>query len=153
MYLSEKGRKQTEAFLKERFEVAYAEEVQIKPTPAIVNPPLVWRYFLDVGSHGLEEKSENDYVVDIVMEINTTIEDVFVFSSGKNMGVFKGVGYPEEIAEYFCLEEYEGYLWTAHGRFPTNTPSRTKHLMSCGNSAHVFPPRMGMFRLLLCQQS
>jgi glutamate synthase domain-containing protein 1 len=38
------------------------------------------------------------------------------------MGVFKGVGYPEEIAEYFKLEEYEGYLWTAHGRFPTNTP-------------------------------
>jgi glutamate synthase domain-containing protein 1 len=56
------------------------------------------------------------------MEINTKIEDAFVFSSGKNMGVFKGVGYPEEIAEYFCLEQYEGYLWTAHGRFPTNTP-------------------------------
>ncbi len=33
------------------------------------------------------------------------------------------LGYPEEIARYFCLEEeYEGYLWTAHGRFPTNTP-------------------------------
>jgi predicted glutamine amidotransferase len=38
------------------------------------------------------------------------------------MGVFKGVGYPEEIAAFFCLEQYEGYLWTAHGRFPTNTP-------------------------------
>jgi glutamate synthase domain-containing protein 1 len=37
------------------------------------------------------------------------------------MAVFKGVGYPEEIAEYFRLEEYRGYLWTAHGRFPTNT--------------------------------
>jgi glutamate synthase domain-containing protein 1 len=56
------------------------------------------------------------------MIINTQIEDAFVFSSGKNMGVFKGVGYPEDIAQYFCLEDYEGYLWTAHGRFPTNTP-------------------------------
>jgi glutamate synthase domain-containing protein 1 len=56
------------------------------------------------------------------MEINTGVKDAFVFSSGKNMAVFKGVGYPEEIAEYFCLEQYEGYLWTAHGRFPTNTP-------------------------------
>jgi glutamate synthase domain-containing protein 1 len=36
--------------------------------------------------------------------------------------VFKGVGYPEEIGGYFCLENYEGYLWTAHVRFPTNTP-------------------------------
>ena len=57
-----------------------------------------------------------------IMEINTKLQDSFVFSSGKNMGVFKGVGYPEEIAEYFGLEQYEGYLWTAHGRFPTNTP-------------------------------
>jgi glutamate synthase domain-containing protein 1 len=38
------------------------------------------------------------------------------------MAVFKGVGYPEEIADYFRLEEYTGYLWTTHGRFPTNTP-------------------------------
>ena len=38
------------------------------------------------------------------------------------MAVFKGVGYPEEIAEHFMLEDYKGYLWTAHGRFPTNTP-------------------------------
>ena len=37
------------------------------------------------------------------------------------MGVFKGVGYPEDIANYFCLDKYQGYLWTSHGRFPTNT--------------------------------
>jgi glutamate synthase domain-containing protein 1 len=55
------------------------------------------------------------------MEINTSTNDSFVFSSGKNMAVFKGVGYPEEIAEYFRLENYKGYIWTAHGRFPTNT--------------------------------
>jgi glutamate synthase domain-containing protein 1 len=82
----------------------------------------VWRYFLEVKNEGTNGQSEDEYVVDRVMEINTKIEDAFVFSSGKNMGVFKGVGYPEEIAEYFCLEQYEGYLWTAHGRFPTNTP-------------------------------
>lgn len=57
-----------------------------------------------------------------VMNINTTIPDTFVFSSGKNMGVFKGVGFPEDVARFYRLEEYEGYLWTAHGRFPTNTP-------------------------------
>jgi glutamate synthase domain-containing protein 1 len=56
------------------------------------------------------------------MEINTGIDDTFVFSSGKNMGVFKGNAYPEEIAHFFRLEEYQGYLWTGHGRFPTNTP-------------------------------
>ena len=55
------------------------------------------------------------------MEINTKLKDAFVFSCGKDMAVFKGVGYPEDVAYYFCLEQYEGYLWTAHGRFPTNT--------------------------------
>ena len=38
------------------------------------------------------------------------------------MGVFKAVGYPEDVAEFYRLEDYEGYAWTAHGRYPTNTP-------------------------------
>ena len=122
MYLSREGQRETEAFLKDKFDLVYDEEVPTRPTPGIVNPPLVWRYFLEIGRHKSAEQSEDDYVVDRVMEMNTKLEDAFVFSSGKDMGVFKGVGYPEEIAEYFCLERYEGYLWTAHGRFPTNTP-------------------------------
>ncbi len=56
------------------------------------------------------------------MRINTETGKAFVFSSGKDMGVFKGVGFPEDIAAYFCLEDYQGYLWSCHGRFPTNTP-------------------------------
>jgi glutamate synthase domain-containing protein 1 len=122
MYLSQEGKSEVETFLKQRFCVAAAEEVPTQPTSAIVNPPLVWRYFLEVAPGEDDDQSPDDYVVDRVMEVNTKIKDAFVFSSGQNMAVFKGVGYPEEIAEYFCLEQYEGYLWTAHGRFPTNTP-------------------------------
>jgi len=122
MYLSHEGKVETEDFLKQRFQVVRAEEVPTQPTGAIVNPPLVWRYFLEVNHQESGRQSDDDYVVDRVMNINTGIKDTFVFSSGKNMGVFKGVGYPEEIAEYFGLKDYQGYLWTAHGRFPTNTP-------------------------------
>ena len=122
MYLSELGRQQTETFLQDRFKLISVEEVPTRPTPGIIAPPLVWRYFLEVSQGKPEEQSDDDYVVDQVMDINTKLEDVFVFSSGKDMAVFKGVGYPEQIAEYFCLEQYKGYLWTAHGRFPTNTP-------------------------------
>jgi glutamate synthase domain-containing protein 1 len=122
MYLSREGQRETEAFLKDKFDLVYDEEVPTRLTPRILKPPLVWRYFLEIGQHKSAEQSEDDYVVDRVMEVNTKLEGAFVFSSGKDMGVFKGVGYPEEIAEYFCLERYEGYLWTAHGRFPTNTP-------------------------------
>jgi len=122
MYLSREGRRQVEAFIKERFDLVYDEEVPTRTTLGIVEPPLVWRYFLKVGQYNPQEQSEDDYVVERVMEINTGFEGAFVFSSGKDMAVFKGMGYPEEIAAYFCLEQYEGYLWTAHGRFPTNTP-------------------------------
>ena len=122
MYLSPEGRQTTEAFLNDRFDVVYDQVVPTRVKPGFLNPPLVWRYFLNVGKHKSREQSADDYVVDRVMEINTKLCDSFVFSSGKNMAVFKGVGYPEEIADYFCLEQYEGYLWTAHGRFPTNTP-------------------------------
>ncbi len=122
MYLSEEGKRQTECFLKENFNVACAEEIPTRPAKNIVNPPVIWRYFLNAGHCKPADRSEDDYVVDRVMEINTKLTDSYVFSSGKNMGVFKGVGYPEEIADFFCLEQYEGYLWTAHGRFPTNTP-------------------------------
>jgi len=122
MYLSKEGKTEVEAFLKQHFRIVAVEEVPTKPIPVIVNAPMVWRYFVEVISRNGSEHSEDDYVVETVMKINTDIKDAFVFSSGKNMAVFKGVGYPEEIAEYFCLEQYKGYLWTAHGRFPTNSP-------------------------------
>jgi len=112
---------EVETFLNRYFHVVVAEEVPTRPTLAIKNPPLVWRYFLDIKSPDGKPVSVDDYIVNRVMEINSGINGAFVFSSGKNMGVFKGVGYPEEIAEFFRLEEYQGYLWTTHGRFPTNT--------------------------------
>lgn len=121
MYLSEEGKVEVEDLLNQRFHLIRDGKVPTRPTPAIVNPPLVWRYFLEVDPRACGEQSQDDYVVDSVMEINTSLKDAFVFSSGKDMAVFKGVGYPEEIADFFCLEQYEGYLWTAHGRFPTNS--------------------------------
>jgi glutamate synthase domain-containing protein 1 len=121
MYLSQQAKTQVEVFLNEKFHLLHSEEVPTRPVAAITNPPLVWRYFLEAKPPKCDGQEPDDYVVDRVMEINGIIEDAFVFSSGKDMAVFKGVGFPEEIADYFCLENYEGYLWTAHGRFPTNT--------------------------------
>ena len=121
MYLSHEGKQATEEYLRRHFSIVWQEEVPTRQIPVIKNPPMVYRYFVEIAPNPPENQSEDDYVVARVMEINTSLKDSFVFSSGKNMAVFKGVGYPEEIAEYFRLEEYLGYLWTAHGRFPTNT--------------------------------
>ena len=121
MYLSREGKTETEAFLKEKFHLVDADEIKTRPLAVIKDPPLVWRYFLKVNRYQAGIQADDDFVVDRVMDINIKIRDTFVFSSGKDMGVFKGVGYPEEIGQYFRLEEYEGYLWTSHGRYPTNS--------------------------------
>ncbi|MBQ4179101.1 MAG: glutamine amidotransferase family protein, partial [Elusimicrobia bacterium] len=65
---------------------------------------------------------EDEFTARCVIRINKEFGGAYVFSSGKNMGAFKGVGYPEDIGNFYMLENYEGYIWTAHGRFPTNTP-------------------------------
>ncbi|MDP4279235.1 MAG: hypothetical protein QQM50_01610 [Dehalococcoides mccartyi] len=121
MFLSQQAKTETECFLESFFNLKHKEEVPTRDQQGITNPPIVWRYFASVSPEKCGKFIEEDYVVDRVMYINTCINDAFVFSSGKNMGVFKGVGYPEDIGRFFRLEEYEGYLWTTHGRFPTNT--------------------------------
>ena len=65
---------------------------------------------------------EGAYVVQCVTKINAAYDGAYIFSSGKNMGCFKAVGYPEDVGEFYMLDQYNAYLWTAHGRFPTNTP-------------------------------
>lgn len=75
----------------------------------------------DVAGVADATEEADERIIRLVMTINMQIPDAFVLSCGKNMGVFKGVGYPEDIGRFFRLDEYEGYLWTAHGRFPTNT--------------------------------
>ena len=46
-----------------------------------------------------------------------------IFSSGKNLGVFEAAGWPEDVANFYRIEDYKGYLWLAHNRYPTNTPA------------------------------
>ena len=86
--------------------------------------PLIWRYFVEPLKTKLKDSKldEKEFVSQCVIHINSNIEGAYVFSCGKNMGIFKALGYPEEVGEYFRLDEYEGYAWTAHGRYPTNTP-------------------------------
>lgn len=121
MYPDDATRNEVEQFINGSFIVVKDETIPTRPWRGIGEVPQVRRYFLRILSLGGFD-SEADYIIDRVMKINSGFGGAFVFSSGKNMGVFKGVGYPEDIARYFRLEEYEGYLWTAHGRFPTNTP-------------------------------
>ncbi len=117
------AKKELEAFLFSKFDVVYDEEIPHADEASVRDPPLVWRYFLLPRKVGHDSGlSDGDYIVSQIMTVNAGIENAYVFSSGKNMGCFKGVGYPEEIGEYFMLDRlYRAHTWTVHGRFPTNT--------------------------------
>jgi len=117
-------RKKCEAFLKEYFEIVRSEIIPTRKTPAIRDVPIIWRYFVAPLHSMLDslQLDEKEFVSRAVMKINTEMSGAYVFSSGKNMGTFKAVGFPEDVAVFYRLDEYEGYSWTAHGRYPTNTP-------------------------------
>ena len=121
MFTSESGRSATEEFLRRFFTIEHFEPIPTRKTEGISGEPLLQRYFVLPSAGDRDSPSEQDFVIGKVLRINSEIEDSFVFSSGKNMGVFKGVGFPGQIADFFRLEEYQGYIWTAHGRFPTNS--------------------------------
>ena len=117
-------RKNCEAFLKDHFEIVQSEIIPTRKIPAITNEPIIWRYFVAPLKSVLisAQLDEKEFVARTVMKINTEMKGAYVFSSGKNMGTFKAVGFPEDVGVFYRLEEYEAYSWTAHGRYPTNTP-------------------------------
>lgn len=123
-YDSLRAREECEKYLERHFEIAFMSEMPIRKTPKITDEPLIYRYFvtpkrIKMASSQLDEK---EFVARCVINLNHKYDGTYVFSSGKNMGVFKAVGYPEDVGYFYRLDEYEGYSWTAHGRYPTNTP-------------------------------
>jgi glutamate synthase domain-containing protein 1 len=124
MFDDRPARRRFEDWLHGDYEVELEEPIPTQQTPEVRNRPILRRYFVRPRRRVLEEYydlTEEDVVVRDVMRVNAEMDGAFVFSSGRNMGIFKGVGFPEDIAAFFRLEEYEAYLWTSHGRFPTNT--------------------------------
>lgn len=110
--------------LGEYFDIHHSEPIPLRKVAKIGDTPVLWRFFLKPKEvrKRWNFADDDDYTVNAVMYINARIHGVYVASSGKNMGAFKGVGYPEDIAELFRLDEYKAHIWTAHNRFPTNSP-------------------------------
>lgn len=118
------AKKDCEEFLERHFDIINLSKIPTRKISQITDEPLIWRYFVTplptkLASSQLDER---EFVVKCVFKVNTTIKGSYIFSSGKNMGVFKAVGFPEDVGRFYKLEEYEGYSFTAHGRYPTNTP-------------------------------
>ena len=132
-YDSSAARQKCEDYLFKHFNVDVAERIPTKKIDSIENGPDIWRYFAKPNRVRMRDArmDELEYVVQCVTKVNALFDGSYIFSSGKNMGCFKAVGYPEDVGEFYMLDQYDAYLWTAHGRFPTNTPG-------CWGGAHPF---------------
>ncbi len=124
MYESRDARNSTERYLGNYFVIEGQERIPTQRVEGVKDAPDIWRYFVSPEPYKFSKSrfDEAEFVMRHVFFINSSIPGAFVASSGKNMGAFKGVGYPEDIGEFYRIEDYKAWLWTAHGRFPTNTP-------------------------------
>ena len=104
------------------FNVDVSERIPTKKITSIENGPDIWRYFASPIRCGSSRLDEDEYTAQCVIHVNNEIDGAFIFSSGKNMGCFKAVGYPEDVGEFYMLDQYDAYLWTAHGRFSYQHP-------------------------------
>jgi glutamate synthase domain-containing protein 1/glutamate synthase domain-containing protein 3 len=103
-----------------------------------VRPPDVHRYVVRVKPDVLEsfavsagltelapQKLEDEFVWRNSYQLNDVFyaslgeKRAFVLSHGKNLLVFKLVGYAEQNVQYYQLEDVKAHVWIAHQRYPT----------------------------------
>lgn len=123
-YQSDEAKAKAEDYITEHFVIETCGRIPTRKVKGITKAPHIWRYFVRANQAKLinAELTEDEFVAQCVISVNAKGYGAYVFSSGKNMGCFKALGYPEEVGEFYMLDTYKAYSWTAHGRFPTNTP-------------------------------
>lgn len=103
-----------------------------------IRPPDVWRYFCrvkeNVLDHFIKENSldsaplhnvEDEFVYQNSYKLNKCFyaslgeKRAFVLSHGRNMIVFKIVGYAEQAIQYYQLTNIKANIWVGHQRYPT----------------------------------
>jgi glutamate synthase domain-containing protein 1/glutamate synthase domain-containing protein 3 len=103
-----------------------------------VCPPDIHRYIVRVKpellesfaqSTGLESLSPRDLEDEFVWRNSYRINDeyyaslgekrAFVLSHGRDLLVFKLVGYAEQNVDYYQLRDFKAHAWIAHQRYPT----------------------------------
>ncbi|MBY9006647.1 MAG: glutamine amidotransferase family protein [Candidatus Lokiarchaeota archaeon] len=120
LFDDEKSKEKVISYLESMGYIILSEPIPTKTPSNVDNPPIIWRIFYEPKK--MKSISDDEQMIELVMQINANFDGAFVMSSGKNMGVFKGNGWSYEIADFYKIEDYKAYMWLAHSRFPTNTP-------------------------------
>jgi len=103
-----------------------------------VRPPDIHRYVVRAKpdalaafaqAAGLEKLAprelEDEFIWRNSYQLNETFyaslgeKRAFVLSHGRNLLIFKLVGYAEQNVEYYQLQDFKAHVWIAHQRYPT----------------------------------
>ena len=140
-FLDEGAREEIEReFIHPLFDIAHAERQaslsDAREAGLSVKPPAVNRYFVRVkperlnafmGEHQMQDRNsaEDECVYQNSFRLNRKyyagLENprAFVLSHGRDLMILKGVGYAEQIARYYQLEDLKAHVWIGHQRYPT----------------------------------
>ena len=113
-----------DAILKKWGHIEHEEEIPTFDVPGIKRIHTPWRYFFkpDTSLMLRSPTPDEDIITYIVMKVNESIKGALIYSSGKNIALFKASGWPEDVADFYRIQDYNGYIWLGHNRYPTNTP-------------------------------
>ena len=120
----------TEEYLEQNFHIEQEEDIPTRRIAAIANPPVFKRYFVkpletDEYKEAVEFKNMTveDVIVHHVMRINNEIEGAFRRLFRQEYGrIQRGWISRRRSPNFSAWKNTRGYIWTAHNRFPTNTP-------------------------------
>ena len=142
-YIDPKSRREVESqFINSNLNVEHVEKIPVIENHTSigleVRPPEVWRYFVRAkedrlrqfieknGFEGFESgRAEDEFIYRNSFALNKKYyaslgeKKAFVLSHGKNIVVFKIVGYAEQVLRYYQLEDLEAHIWIGHQRYPT----------------------------------
>ena len=129
-----------EEFILPKFDIHFQFSVQTIPDYKTIGlevpPPQLYRYFVRVKDSILKKfMDENNFIDELTAEDEFVYQNTyslnkkfyasegekkaFVVSHGKNMLIFKLVGYAEQVIQYYKLEDFPAYVWIGHHRYPT----------------------------------
>ena len=140
-YLDESIRSHIEKeFLLSNFDIDHSEKQpnidDHRDVGLEIKPPKIYRYFIRVREDVLDpfitkngfqspETAEDEFVYQNSFRINLNhyaqceSPKAFVLSHGRNLMILKGVGYAEDSARYYLLEDKKANVWIGHQRYPT----------------------------------
>lgn len=107
--------KELQSYLKNSLNVNHFQEIEHKNN--LKSDPGLYLFIVEVKN----SENEQEDLRKIIKKLHKDFSGVTCISSGKNFGVFKGIGNGVDVAEHYKIYNMKAHYFLHHDRFPTNT--------------------------------